>query len=552
MTSATRSLCTGAYLDRKFRARVLREVYSESRRALAPSYGFDAVVVLLHCRRARDWVVARDVLLCACVGISLLSGFVNTVGVAFLLTLWAVAVYLARLLRTAVGLDRERRVSARGQAILGFVGFYLLILWGLTSAFPAFLDILAQLSNEILITGDIPQPWFGLGEQAPPSDVAIVLLVLLMFAVAVAETLLRQLALERLARDAHWRAGIRRRRLATFTERQNGNVTMYSGFSPFVGAGQELRTWSFALRMVRPGSLARSPLLPVADEYDELPFNVEDLIAHLREQLGVLGTAPTRSWRLPGLTVQDHVFQAADGVVRLAHSMSPAEVSATITDPTRAARHYLTCQVRSWDGEVITTVFVHIALQGRTLYLEFSAWVLPPTRTEYQLLRDPRNTEPAARFDAAGRALITLPRLVAGAPFGVLRAGRDGLRAIINATFRISAADYDFGARTSIRELGAMPIQPDTRDNYVPDNYFQSRDVVKYWKILERRLIAATFDFLTAHDVDTAEYAERAVTVLNTGVMQFGGSMDIRDTAIGTGSSVGRRRRRRRTRPWTR
>jgi hypothetical protein len=552
MTSATRSLCTGAYIDRKFRDRVLREVYSETRRALAPSYGFDAVLVLLHCRRARDWVVARDVLLCACVGISLLNGFVNTVGVAFLLILWAIAVYLGRLLRTAVGLERERRVSPRWQAIFGFTGFCLLILWGLTSAFPAFLDILGQLSNEILITGDIPQPWFGLGEQPPPSDAVIVLLVLLMFTVAVTEALQRQLAMEQLAREAHWHAGLSGRRLATFAARQSGNVTMYSGFSPFIGAGQELRTWSFALRMLRPGDLTRSPLPPVADEYDEPPFDLEDLLAHLRQQLGILGTAPTQGKRLPGLTVQDHVFQAADGAVRLAHTMSPPEVSAIITDPTGAARHYLTCQVRSWDGEVITTVFVHAALQGRTLYLEFSAWMLPPTRTEYQLQRDPRNTKPAARFDAAGRALITLPRLVVGAPFGVLRAGRDALRTIIGATFRTSAADYDFGARTSIRELGAMPIQPGPQDNYVHDNYFQSRDVVKYWKILERRLIAATFDFLTSHDVDTAEYTERAVTVLNTGVMQFGGSMDIRGTAIGTGGSVGRRRRRRRSRPWTR
>jgi hypothetical protein len=436
MTSATRSLCTGAYLDHKFRTRVLREVYSEGRRALAPSYGFDAIPVLLHCRRARDWIVARDILLCACLGLSLLTGTLNTGGVALLLILWAVATSMGWLIRVAVGFDRERRVSARAQAIFGFAGFSTLLIWVLASALPGTLEILMQLSNEILLTGEIPQPWFGLGELNPPSNTAISVVVLLMFAVAAMEALQRQMSLERLMQDNPWRSGLRRRRLATFAECQAGNVTMYSGFSPFIGAGQELRTWSFALRMVRAsqsswfaqGGRARPPSAgEAADGHDELLFKVDDLIAHLREQLGALAIKSEPRLALPGLTIRDHVFQASEGAGRLTHTMDPATVSDIIADPTRAARHYLTCQVRSWDGEVVTTVFVHVALQGRTLYLEFSAWMLPPTRVEYQLLRDPRNTEPGARLDAVGRALITLPRRATGPLPGChAAAGRGG------------------------------------------------------------------------------------------------------------------------------
>ena len=43
-----------------------------------------------------------------------------------------------------------------------------------------------------------------------------------------------------------------------------------------------------------------------------------------------------------------------------------------IARPSDVARHYLACQVVSWGGEIVTTVFVHVSLQGRTLYLEFS------------------------------------------------------------------------------------------------------------------------------------------------------------------------------------
>lgn len=255
MTSATRSLCTGAYLDHKFRKRVLREVYAEGRRALAPSYGFDAIPVLLHCRRARDWVVARDVLLTACLGLSLLTGILNTVDVVLLLILWAVAVLLGRLVKTLAGLDGERRVPPRVRAVLAFTGFTALLIWVLAAALPFTLPQLAELSNVILLTGDIPQPWFGLGELDPPSESAVFLLVLLMFTVVAVEAWQRQLAMEQLMRSDQWRPGLRKRRLADFAERQSGNVTMYSGFSPFIVAGQKLRTWSFALRMVR----ARQP-----------------------------------------------------------------------------------------------------------------------------------------------------------------------------------------------------------------------------------------------------------------------------------------------------
>lgn len=53
MTKTTRNLCAGAYVERDFRRQVLREVYDRPNRLLAPSYGFDAVPVLMHCRRAR-------------------------------------------------------------------------------------------------------------------------------------------------------------------------------------------------------------------------------------------------------------------------------------------------------------------------------------------------------------------------------------------------------------------------------------------------------------------------------------------------------------------
>src|SRR5215211_5833008 len=59
-SAATRHLSVAAYVDRQFRRTILTEVYDHPRRAIAPSYGFDAVPVLHDCRRARLLDVLRD------------------------------------------------------------------------------------------------------------------------------------------------------------------------------------------------------------------------------------------------------------------------------------------------------------------------------------------------------------------------------------------------------------------------------------------------------------------------------------------------------------
>jgi hypothetical protein len=52
LNEATRHLCAGVYVDDKYCATVLRNVYFDRSRRLAPSYGFELLSVLVHARRA--------------------------------------------------------------------------------------------------------------------------------------------------------------------------------------------------------------------------------------------------------------------------------------------------------------------------------------------------------------------------------------------------------------------------------------------------------------------------------------------------------------------
>src|SRR5262249_59622074 len=71
-SQATRHLCAGVYRDRPFRDLVIRQVHNDSRRRVAPSYGFDLVPVVRHAWRS--WFL--DTRLALAIANCLLGGLV--------------------------------------------------------------------------------------------------------------------------------------------------------------------------------------------------------------------------------------------------------------------------------------------------------------------------------------------------------------------------------------------------------------------------------------------------------------------------------------------
>jgi hypothetical protein len=100
----------------------------------------------------------------------------------------------------------------------------------------------------------------------------------------------------------------------------------------------------------------------------------------------------------------------------------------------------------------------------------------------------------------------------------------------------------DVGAKLSLRELAANIRTDDKGLIETPPalSYFQRRDIVKYVQIIERRLLTTVMEFLELHDLDTGEYRDRAVSILNTGVLHMGsGSIVAQNIAAGQGATIG-------------
>jgi len=541
--AANRRMCAGTYLDHEFRDSVLREVYNDRNRRVAPSYGFNVVLVLRHAWCAWWLETCQQSVIVALLIFACLTIPLNTVIVVGALVIWyvlrAMRGWLGDLVsfysgRSDVYLDGQLR--ARGKLIRN-----TLICCSVAIAVAA-----AAAANTASRHGNAAQPWpvrSGLENAA---------LLLIAFAVVVAAgTAVRIIRIGRLdAEDV----GMRRRdgkRMRIINAQQYHPITVYSGFKPFIGSGVNVRGWSFAQRLIHRKALDTQPDL----EFDQPPFTAWDLLDCLKKMIYGLRDDKNHETRLPGLTVKDHVFIEGTHAIPfhdiLVAGPDSAEVTKVIDDaiarPSDVARHYLASLVESWGGEVVTSVFVHVSLQGRTLYLEFATYALLPTRPEYHIIDEAGGTGASAVGKAVGSALVRLPEQLLGIRHLVRvpiqlwaalcpRKDRTGIMAArMNTTrrhFRTVSIlrPIDIGATTSARESAAKQTD---------ETYFQYQDILQHSKVIERRLLATVGDYLKNKGVDTSEFWQRANAILNNGVINAGpGTVNITGSAIGEQPTV--------------
>ncbi|MEU5902079.1 MULTISPECIES: hypothetical protein [Streptomyces] len=498
--AATRRMCAGVYLDAEYRTAVIQQVYNARKRRVAPSYGYDLVPVLAHAWRAWWLATAANALIVAVLGVA----YAARPAAAFLAT--AVLVDLTLLVSFAARSsgrtgDGPPRAHARG----------------LVAAALATVVAVA-----IVVATDGPRGF---------TVAAVIILVLCLVLATV--SVLRQLALNGLRAGLEAERPLRmNRRLSVIDGQQRHPMVVYTAEVPFIGSGRRLGTWSFAQRLVETKGIGGEKDV----EFTKKPFPTWDLVEELRRAITALGTEDDPETRLPGLMVTDSLFvegRYAMGYAReLTDTPNSDMVRRMLDSPTETARHYLTCRVESWGGDLVTTIFVHVSLQGRTLYIEFTTCGLAPTRLEYHAIDVVGRTGRMAVVRAAFTGLRNLP-VVSLAPVRLLGAASlllGSLGAAPDATAASLKRGNNIGAELSARELASIEAD---------ESYFQTFDVAKHSKVIERRLLATVGEFLREHGVDTTEFLQRATAILNNGVINTGsGNVELGDTAMGVNTSV--------------
>jgi hypothetical protein len=519
----TRYLCVAARTDERFAERALKALFRDDLHAVAPSVGLSLRPVLLHAlaerreRRIRDW------------------GLLAALVLALILSpLWTIIALLV-ILPAGGSLARRAGESRRFRdALIALAALVALLL----------LSVL--LVNAL---GIAPEPTRSNRNPEPPVAgwlVGLPWLALLtglaMYALMVwnewrrRATLLRELTRAAFRPDAApplppgqaWLS----ERIEQMAQSESGNVTIYDGFTPFIGHGPIISTWSFALPTLRHDADQST------DGQKVVLLDIVELVAYVRDRLRTIALEPNE---LPGLILTERVFVSGEGLTaheellprrdQAPQQHLPDDALARLAaQPHGSARHYLCAQVPSWGGEVVASTFLHFSTDGRLLYLQCDRTILGPLWQQYH---DVDRLTPMLTAAALGRLLAraasALPGAVPRAPVHVVRdlnfRWRWERRRTVERTIAAQDLGYNYGARFSVREEAADA-------NY--HNYFQKTDAAKHLKLIERHVLAALLDFLDEHDVDTTEFRNRQMTILNQGIIQTGGISNVGNQAVGS------------------
>ncbi len=523
ISSTTRYLSGAAYVDQSFAERVVDELVAQSHRAIAPTIGYDIVTVIRHCFRAQRLWLAQNAL----VVVLLVAG-------GWLLrgpTVTVYAVCLIAYFSKPDGVRTGHRQTLRVIALV--VGGLILASYLVRPIMP----LLGELGS-----GTVPPPEtgdaFGDGEDAGVASHFLLGVAGVVLALAAVLTLYRfQMIsiitgdLERGRRPGKFRPEAREieQRLQVIADAQHGNILLHAGFEPFVGAGERVNAWSLAIELLAEETGDE----PAGSPPKRVDIDPVDLVRHLRQRLAAMRTRdlPEVS-RVTGLQLRDqvissgtrwHTYPLIDETARLPYSFAgPAAVEAIIRAPQTSARHFLRASVGAPeraavadDGRtimpaehqsVISSTFLHVAVEGGLLYVELVSTLLGPIRPEY--LAIDRYHAGAERLSAAAReAIRRFVRDVAVAPSRLVHAlyRRSTLTRAIHRADREAATAlmYDFGARFDVRRLAGL-------DGCA--NYMQELDAEKYKRFVDRRATEAIREYLAAHGVDTSDFTGKVNT----------------------------------------
>jgi hypothetical protein len=525
LSATTRLIAAATYLDDSFAGDVLEELVANEQRAVVPSFfGLDLDTVLRHALHARRLYTWRQFTLTLILGLGLILDTSATI-------CWlVVGIYFA--------------VVARMWHELKAIGRLIAVLIGIGGTFM----LLAYFAANLFASGVSDYEYEY--ERSVGSSLPHALIDLFAFPIIVMFTMLMfQWHRYSLLADgfrtgsSHTLPGIPNHRIKERVEQvnraQHGNVTVYSGWSPFLGSGQIVTTWSITVDLVQDSGLPNAQRVPVSIDPVDLHAAVQERVTGLRDAQQpdnerVTGLVTGHHVVATGTRTQDHAILDSKG--RPYSFAEPETIKAIIRHPQGGVRYYQRVTVTAdgkpvldrygqeitaaEDQEIGATSFMYFAVEGGMLYVEYVATVMPPIRHDYHVIDTlPRSLQfewfpkvfRAAAADLPDAAIAPV-RLIPALLHNLMlvrrmeRARRDASEYLV----------YNYGARISVRERAAAA-------GYT--SYLQKLDATKYSKFVERRMNEAVLDYLNDHGVDASEYRERVRIVQNSGVMITGGTV---------------------------
>src|SRR5699024_8152337 len=314
-----------------------------------------------------------------------------------------------------------------------------------------------------------------------------------------------------------------------------GMFSFFGEESPFLGAGELIHQWNppMSIQLLRKGSDDK----PLHErEHRRPPFAPHELVDHLRAAVTDLRD-DEENVRLP-VQVRDRVYVADSDVSAdrsiLEKSVNPAALRGLVDQQDSTHHHFLEVCVPGAGGELVATVLLQIRVRGRTLSLMFAACALTRTPDDFRKVDEYGQHGKRAVLGAAWRDLFRLPRQIRSM-------GR-----IVHYPLHLAKIFFDLVDRALVlrgRDLTLVPRRNIGIGSRISVRQEQAEDWSKvqldkstllgHIKNVELRLLKATSDFLSSRGVDTSAFEDRALQIVNSGIVNMGGTNDITNTAVG-------------------
>lgn len=545
--AATRHLCAGVYHDRSFRDLVIRKVHNDSRRRVAPSYGFDLVPVVRHAWYAWFLEMCHHTTFLAAVTVALaLHHALAIVVVLCACAIWVLLGHTVRNLAEAVRLRAQREVDR----------------WSDRPSRRLEFSERKELANRTRLIKVMVAGCALLG--LTPVGVARLLDTPLRDALPAAGTLAVVLATSgclagvahQLRLNANFRAKTLRptrqtRREQVIDKQQYHECVIYQrpvhkrsndpleeigapqpSASPFVGTGELVNRWlpPMTIQLLRPDKF--NTMTWAQREHTVPPFRAHELVACLRSALRQLST-DSGNERLPGLEVRDRLYVAEPDVStdRSLFGSDVAEQLRNIIDDHRTvAHHFLETSVPIAGGELVTTVLIGVSLKGRCLSLDVATCALTRTPHDFQVTDRFAEHGVSAVLRAAVRGIFA-------APGAALRAWRVIESPVVLGRAWWATKDRTGRPRRGVQVGAQVAIREAAADDWA-NAQLDATTIYDHMKIVEQRILKATEDFLRSHDVDTTAFEKQATNIVNSGVLNMGGTQTVSQSAIGAGARL--------------
>lgn len=309
----------------------------------------------------------------------------------------------------------------------------------------------------------------------------------------------------------------------------NQNVIISGNYSPFVGYGNDLDSWSFTINFKKPSSIGNSTSKISIEEIincisNEIKRNIPDTL--INNKIFVNG----KDIRHNSLFMNSIM---AEPIV----NVSENDINNYINNCHNNIRHYRHIEIPMWNNQVSLSIFLRCTLQGDQLFFEARYFLLPPIKSDLMILDNALSRTGFSYFkNLVVQSLFkSLFFWISG--FILLFTWLSNIQTAVlesifgNAEDKIKRKNetYNYGRNTSIRE---------SLSGNTYHRYFQMLDKDQNYKISQYIIINTIVDYLDLKGISTEDIKQRQTTIINSGVIVNGGTVKAEQMSVGFGATL--------------